>query len=362
MRTLLLLGLLVWPAQSLRAQAGPEQETAIRSILDFSQVENILAGRGAGFTPQVARLAEPISDEELARLHAAVTTSFEYSALLTDVVGVMAAEAPDGMVSTVLGWIEGGASAQIRALVEAYQPPMSLEDYTASLATARPPEERIELITRWAEVQSAGDFYILLFEALRESAYRVAGALREHDPVFQRLRGEELTRTLESSLAAAVVSFLYRYQTVPDELIERAIADYQTESGQWFVATYSLAVAEAIRAAGYRVVDELGGEPPTVRGRLPAGTEVTVRGRVLDAADSAAVAQAQVFFPALNVGSITNRQGEFAILKVPIGRQVLMVQATCYVSAEIAVNIEGLEPISPPIYLRRDTRLGLACW
>lgn len=268
MRTLLLSVMLAsspipWCAPAMAQTAEPqtqsEVETNLRSLLELVGIEGVLAGRAAAFTPQVAILVDSVSDDELAELHAAITAEFDYARLLADVIDELAAEAPDGEIATVLGWLEGGAAAEVRSLAAANVPPESLDDYVAGLPDDPPPAERIDVVGRWVDVQGTGDFFVLLQEALAESAYRIAGVIREDAPTFGRLRGESLTRALEGSRSAAVVRALYRHQAVPAPLIERSIAEYESPYGRWFVENYGVAVAEAVRAAGNRVVARLGG-------------------------------------------------------------------------------------------------------
>ena len=71
------------------------------------------------------------------------------------------------------------------------------------------------------------------------------------------MSGDVLFDRLDQSFQAVVVQFLYRYQGVPDDVIERATAEARTDAGRWFVETYSLGVAEALRAAGSRVAQQL---------------------------------------------------------------------------------------------------------
>jgi hypothetical protein len=44
---------------------------------------------------------------------------------------------------------------------------------------------------------------------------------------------------------------------VPDTILNSATQEHESDAGQWYVETYQLAVAEAMRAAGARVVDAL---------------------------------------------------------------------------------------------------------
>lgn len=204
-------------------------------------------------------MAGDLTDPELERLVPAVRAAFAPDSLRNDVVGYLTAAAlGDGTVQEVLRWHETGANAELQRLADAYEPPLSLSEYARSLAMTPPDRERAELMIAWTESQQAAEFYVLMEQALHEAAHTVWAELRSDVPAFTPLDGAALRNRLEESLRAAVVSFLHRFEGVPLDTVRAALAEYETEAGQWYAETYSLAVAEAIRAAGRRAAQELG--------------------------------------------------------------------------------------------------------
>ena len=262
----LLLGLLAGcqPSNSPATAAPPavsEVESGIDRALEISQIEGLLAARGSGFTRQVAQLIGDPTDDELERLVDAVTSSFEYDSLYNDVRSFLIDEAPDGYVPTLLSWLEGGAAAQLRGIAEDYDPPLTLEEYMSEFTLEPPSVGRITLVRDLAEARADGDLFVLVQEALREAAYGTWSALRADAMTFEALGTDELQLSLRNSMAASVMSLLHGYQTVPNDLILGAAAEWRSPSGEWYASTYGLAVAEAIRTAGERVVASLRAQP-----------------------------------------------------------------------------------------------------
>ncbi len=199
----------------------------------------------------------------------AVSAAFAPDRLRADVAAFVESEAPPGRIEEVLGWLEGGANAELGAIAGDYEPPLSMREFVRELVERGPSEERLGVMRRWAEVQGTQSFYVLLEQALAEAVNTVTRELRPATPPFRPLSGEALFERLDASLEAAVVTFLYRLEPVPDDVIRRATEEYATESGQWYAATYSLAVAEAIRTAAGRVVRSL--EEPGEGGTASGG-------------------------------------------------------------------------------------------
>ena len=122
-----------------------------------------------------------------------------------------------------------------------------------------PSGERLNLAARWATARSTGDFYIILDEAERETAHELLKALRSDAPAFVPLSRTEYEREHENQTGTAVLSLLYRFETVSNKLLREAIAEYESESGQWYVESYTFGIVEALWLAGQRAVRQLSG-------------------------------------------------------------------------------------------------------
>jgi len=253
-RTVRMLVALTFVSAPLGAQDRESLRPAVESILATSQLATILETLGPGVASQVREVAPDLTEAEAERLDAAIQIAFATPALYEDVVGVMLEEAVPALLADTDRWLREGASEEVRRLADAYQPPLSLPEYAETLRSSPPPESRVRLLVEWADVQGAGDFYVILQELSRQGAHDVLSALRTDAPSFEPLGAEEYAVANQTYLAGAVINFLYRFETVPDALIRRSITDYASESGAWYVQSYSIALGEAIRRGCARVV------------------------------------------------------------------------------------------------------------
>lgn len=229
-----------------------QTQTAIERLLELSQVESIISARASTFTRRVALEAGDLTDPELERLVTVVQREFAPERLLQDIIGYLESESAGAAVAEVLDFMENGANAERTRITDAYEPPLSLEEFATSLGGSPPSPERTDVIVDWVTAQEAGDFFVLLDQALGEAAHAVVSEFRTTAGPFEPISGDFLAAESVRSFNAAAVTFLYRFETVPDDVLRRATAEYSTPSGQWFVRAYSLAIAHTIRAAGER--------------------------------------------------------------------------------------------------------------
>ena len=97
----------------------------------------------------------------------------------------------------------------------------------------------------------------LLEQAIDEAAHEVWAALRPGAPAFESLSGDALFARLNQSNMAAVITAMHAHEPVADDLLRGSALEYESEAGRWYVETYQIAVAEAVRAAGRRVAESL---------------------------------------------------------------------------------------------------------
>ena len=226
-------------------------------LLDHFHIESIVVPRGRAFTRQVALMIGDLRDEELERLVPAVQHGFDPEKLRDDVATYMLEHAPDGYVEEIAGWVDSGASADVDREASAYKSPIELQEWLETFRNGPPSEERIRLVARWSKARQEGTFFLLLEQAIDEAAYEVWGALRSDARGFDSLSGDALFARLSQSSSAAVVTALHAHEPVSDELMFDSTLEYESEAGQWYVETYQLAVAEAMRAGGERVATAL---------------------------------------------------------------------------------------------------------
>jgi hypothetical protein len=249
---------------SLPAPEPPPEGEALSAnlhrLLELSELEGVLGARARAFTRQVAIMIGDPSDAELEDLVDAVYSAFDYGSLRADVHDELLAEATLEATTRVLEWMEGGATAAVRRIGEEYEPEQSLQEYAAEMTDEPPSEARIQLVSAWGEARGEGLFFVLVQEALREASYSVVDAMRPGTVgPFEPLSGDELELAQVNSHGAGVIRLLHGYAPAPDQLIRRATAEYASEEGQWFVDSYTLAVARAVRSAGLRAAEQLQG-------------------------------------------------------------------------------------------------------
>ncbi len=239
----------------------PEAEALsanVHRLLELSDLEGVLGARARAFTRQVAIMIGDPSDAELEELVDAVYSAFDYASLREEVHDRIVSGATLAATTRALQWMEGGATAAVRRIGEEYEPGQTIQEYAAEMTDEPPPEARIHLISAWAEARGEGPFFVLIQEALREASYRVVDVMRPGtgEP-FEPLSGDELEVAQVNSHGASVIRLLHGYAPAPDQLIRRSTAEYSSEEGQWFVDSYTLAVAEAVRSAGLRAAEQL---------------------------------------------------------------------------------------------------------
>jgi len=246
------------PEPTTSAVAGTATlHESIELLLSHFDIESIVVPRGRAFTRQVALMMGDPNDEELERLVSAVRVGFEAERLREDIAALMLEEAPEGYVEQVATWVDSGSSADVDRQASAYEPAVPLEEWLDTYTDEPPSEARIRLVARWSQARQEGTFFLLLEQALDEAAHAAWRALRPNAPDFDPLSGNDLFARLNQSSAAAVLTALHAHEPIADDLMLGSTLEYESAAGQWYVETYQIAVAEAVRAAGLRVADEL---------------------------------------------------------------------------------------------------------
>lgn len=255
--SLLVLGLL---PSALHGQASPDLRSAVDSLLLHTEAPSFVAAVEDAFGQHFVRLSTNLST--LQEVDAAASEAFADSLVYRDIAEFLASEADPAVLRTVLGWLGSGAAAEIRTITDSTELGQSFDDFLESLRESPPDPARLELVDRWARARRAGEFVLLLDEAQREAAHTVASALDPGAPPFEPISDDEFGRAYSQTRAYAVASFLHRFQPVPDDVLEAATKEYESESGQWFVEAYSLALAHAVREASHRLVEAMGRSVP----------------------------------------------------------------------------------------------------
>jgi len=230
---------------------------AIDSLLVASRLLPVLDGLGRVMVDQVERGAPELAPDVSRRVEVAIARHFAPHLLLESVATLLATAADTPALDELVRGLGTGPAAEARRLADAHRPLVSLPEYAATLTDAPPPQERIQLMLRLARAQGAGPFYLSLAETLRGAAHLTVRAVRPGTPPFRGMPGEEVPLLMEAHAQQAVLGLLYRFETVPDTLVESLAERWETDLGQWFVDAIADAVSEALLAAAERVTAEL---------------------------------------------------------------------------------------------------------
>jgi hypothetical protein len=228
----------------------------------------VLPGQGTAFANQLRRTAPGLSPSDWARLEPALREELAPDRIREDVVAFLVREAPEGRLASVLEGLRSGAAARADSVAGAAPSTETLEEYMAGLAASPPPPERLEAVAELASARAEPDFWVVLSEAVRRAAHGVATSV-DTVPPYEPMDEAGYLVLREEALENVVISGLYRYRHATDDLLRRAAGAWSAAPVAWFAETYTLAVAEAILAAGRRVEARLAGsgEP----GGLPEG-------------------------------------------------------------------------------------------
>ncbi len=225
-------------------------------VLEVTKVRSVLAGMPNQFLFEFeqARSGTSVPDDvrRLATVHFADSTLYLY------VLEAMQERADGVVVPTLAEWLFSDWATAARGVVDGYEVEETLEEYAAGLQANPPRQERVRLMVRFVQANEAGPFYVGLAEAQRDAVRHVAAALGDDElAALSEPTEEEKTEVSDYYWTVALLSFLQRYAPLSDEQLDRLASAYESESGQWYVRSYSESVADAIRRAGEGVASAL---------------------------------------------------------------------------------------------------------
>ena len=225
-------------------------------VLEVTKVWSILSGMPEQFLLEFeqAQSGTPVPGDlrRLAAVHFADSTLYRY------VLEGMRERAGEDIIPALSEWLFSEWATAARDAVDGYEPDETLEEYAAGLQADPPPQERVRLMVRFVQANEAGPFYVGLSEARRAAVRSVAAALRDDDlAALPELTDEEGAAVSDRYSMVALLSFLQQYAPLSDEQLGRLTSAYESESGRWYVQSYSEAVAGAIERAGRELAGAL---------------------------------------------------------------------------------------------------------
>ena len=238
------------------ATAQVQQPHSIDDVLQVTKVKDILQSIPEQFliTFQQHQTDSSLASQDLSQLaakHFADTTLYRY------VLEGMQKRSDKETLTVLTAWLFSDWAIEARGRVETYEPEQTLEEYAQGLQEAPPAQERVLLMARFVEANSAGSFYVGLQEAVRVAVDEVMTALGGASEEVPSLTEQEKAGMVQQYTMFALVSFLHRYEPLSDAQLTQLVEAYESESGRWYVEAYSRAVAESIRRAGQSLAGAL---------------------------------------------------------------------------------------------------------
>lgn len=252
----LVLCLVLVAAGIAPVSAQTEHSHTLGDVLEVTKVRSILDGMPDQFIYEFEQAQSGASASDNVRRLAAV--HFADSTLYRYVLEGMRERADGAVVPALSEWLFSDWATAARDAVDGYEPDETLEEYAAGLQSNPPREERARLVVRFVQANEAGQFYVGLAEAQRDAVRSVAAVLGNDDlAAFPEPTVEEKAEVSDYYSMVALISFLQRYAPMSDEQLTRLTSAYESESGRWYVWSYSESVADAIRRAGRELASAL---------------------------------------------------------------------------------------------------------
>lgn len=237
---------------TLPAQAQ-EVDPSTTRLLEYSEVRSILGGFHDGIGGTLASRGIELTPEQDEVLSEALSVE-----TLLPIMRHQFERLGDSEIrAAAAALVRDGALAQVESAVDAQPPSTTIEEYLAELEREPPPQARVRLVSDVIMAQAAGAFYVLLEERTREAAHRIVQALETSSEPFEPISEEEWVARAEQGHLQALVSFLHRYENVPDDLMRSSLDEWNSDPGSWFVEAYSRALGETLLAAADTVANTL---------------------------------------------------------------------------------------------------------
>ncbi len=156
-----------------------------------------------------------------------------------------------------LEWLRTPFSRTMTELEVANSTPQAVAammEYPATWENNLPDQARLGLMIRLDETVQASEYSVQKFLASFSAMMRGLNVTLPPEKRLQPARLEQVMtklrgRVVENLSNQVIVGFMYTYRTVSDADMERHIAFYESEAGQWFVKNMQGAMLAAMAEA-----------------------------------------------------------------------------------------------------------------
>lgn len=226
----------------------------IRDIIATSEVFSLISGFDDAFLEGVSG---SLPDSIINRVTPLANTYFDEENLYLHIVDYMSSELSTNTFTALSEWLYSDWFLKQTSISKSYTPELTIEEYAASLQNNQPPRDRVLAFFAFVEANKAGEFFLGIQEASRTVTNEIYLSLGFPDKTEEPLTEEEKTQLKQQYNLSTLVSFLWAMEPLSNLQVQKMTDAYNTDSGVWYVQTYSDALAYSINKAGEELISEL---------------------------------------------------------------------------------------------------------
>ncbi len=230
-------------------------------VLSTTKIWSMIEGVSAELTQSVVEYHPDIHPDTLNVIRDMVDKHYAPDVLFNEVRAEMMKRDDVQRRTALSSWLFGDEYVEIQALVDEYEPELSLEEYANVLGNSTPDEGRIEPMVRVVRASHVGEFFLgIELESIRATT-EILRTLPGAEGVPLLPAGDERTKRLEAYGMYGLVSFLWTHEPLTNAQLALLADAFESESGQWYVRVYTDALMSALSNAREQTVHELTSMP-----------------------------------------------------------------------------------------------------
>ena len=248
------------PATVLPALAQMQADTValtMDDVLSTTMIWDIIAGKDAAFIEVIKTNHQDLVRDSLNYVSALIEEEYAPLALYDHARNYMEMQNDAEMMGDLIGWLFDETTLKLRTMMNENEPELTLEEYALELQSSPPEPERVQLLLRFVRANQVEEFFVGLDTATRNASNDILTTLPGSPALMSPLTEEEILQMSQNYRNYMLVIFLWLTEPLTNDQIAHLVTNYETASGQWYVETYSDALAYALAEAGRNVASRI---------------------------------------------------------------------------------------------------------
>ena len=226
----------------------------VKDIIGRSEVYSMISGLDSDV---LLGFSSALPDSILENLTPLVNKHFSTKSLYSHMVDYMSSKSSPRINNSLYEWLFSDWFLKQSHLIKTYTPELSIEEFAASLQNEQPPRERILAFYAFVEANKAGEFFLGIQEASRATSNEIYASLGFTSEITEPISDQEKAQLKQQYNLSILVSFLWAMEPLTKAQIQKMTDAYTSDSGIWYVQTYSDALVYSINRAGEELTLEL---------------------------------------------------------------------------------------------------------